>query len=90
MQRPHFEIVFAKSSNEAHWLDLGQLRTKIKRSPWRHSAFFEQVAVATEKLGIPFSQFQAWSDADKAIAIAYFRATGTMSAYEDYLREKEK
>lgn len=88
--RPHFAVQYATSSNEAFWVDLEGVKKRGKQSPWRHSGFFEQVAVATEKLKIPFSEFQRWSDADKAIAIAYYRVTGAMSAYEDHLREREQ
>lgn len=81
---------YAKGKNEAFWLDLDQIRERGKSSPWRHSGFFEQVAVATDKLRIPVSEFLAWSDSDKALAIAYYRVTGAMTAYEDYLREKDR
>lgn len=65
-------------------MTLDQVREKLPPGNWRHSKILELVDAAMS-VGVNPSSFLDLTTDDKALIIAYNRATRTMRAYDEFL-----
>lgn len=84
--RPRFKIQWVRRSGTA--TDLRQLEIP-PGDAWGLGTFFEKVHTAVRS-GIPrISEFDAMSEDDRAILIAYWRALDKMAAWERWTQEQK-
>lgn len=84
-RKNRFEIRFVTDPDDPdRWLTLDQIREKLPPGNWRHNKVLELVDAAMSNGTVPSAFLDLTTD-DKALIIAYNRATRTMRAYDDYL-----
>ena len=67
---------------------LEDIRKELPLSQWQHNRLFEDLSYCAEH-GIPPLTFWGYAREEQAMLLAYFRAKGSIQAYEQLLAEKE-
>jgi hypothetical protein len=75
-------------NDQENWKNLAQIKDDTPGGNWRTSRLFEDVGVAVE-MGLTPSRFWRLPEQDQALVIAFYRAKGAMTSYEDHMANKK-
>jgi hypothetical protein len=88
-RRIRFEVKYqVDPEDETTWLTLEEVRKKIEPGKWSHNRILEEVDAALNLQKMP-SEFWQSARQDQAYILAHKRVKSTMTAFEEYLREKK-